>query len=192
MRRRLPLARRPTTKLQPLPPPPPDALKRLGPNGEGRHLIYSNRAACYTKLFSLNEALKDADLCIELAPDFVKGYSRKAAAQYFMKDYDKAMQTYQKGLDVDASNDECKDGIRRCVEQINKANRGELSEEEMKQRQERAMADPEIQDILTDPVMRQVLQDMQSDPKAAQNHMQNAGVAAKIQKLVSAGIVQMR
>lgn len=169
-----------------------DALKRLGPNGEGRHLIYSNRAACYTKLFSLNEALKDADLCIELAPDFVKGYSRKAAAQYFMKDYDKAMQTYQKGLDVDASNDECKDGIRRCVEQINKANRGELSEEEMKQRQERAMADPEIQDILTDPVMRQVLQDMQSDPKAAQNHMQNAGVAAKIQKLVSAGIVQMR
>ena len=31
--------------------------------------------------------------------------------------------------------------------------------------QQRAMADPEIQTILTDPVMRQVLQDMQDNPK---------------------------
>ena len=38
----------------------------------------------------------------------------------------------------------------------------------MKARQERAMADPEIQNILSDPVMRQVLSDMQQDPKAAQ------------------------
>lgn len=35
--------------------------------------------------------------------------------------------------------------------------RGELSEDEMKQRRERSMADPEIQGILTDPVMTQVL-----------------------------------
>lgn len=35
--------------------------------------------------------------------------------------------------------------------------RGELSEDEMKQRRERSMADPEIQSILTDPVMTQVL-----------------------------------
>ncbi len=44
-------------------------------------------------------------------------------------------------------------------------NSGQLSEEEMKQRQQRAMADPEIQHILTDPVMRQVLQDLQENPK---------------------------
>jgi stress-induced-phosphoprotein 1 len=30
------------------------------------------------------------------------------------------------------------------------------------------MQDPEIQRILSDPVMRQVLNDMQEDPKAAQ------------------------
>ena len=169
-----------------------EALKRLGPDGEGRHLIYSNRAACYTKLFGLNEALKDAELCIEIAPDFVKGYTRKAAAQFFMKDYDKALASYHKGLDVDATNDECKDGVRRCMEQINKANSGQLTEDEMKQRQERAMANPEVQEILGDPVMRQVLNDMQQDPKAAQTHMQNPGVAAKIQKLVNAGIIQVR
>ena len=53
------------------------------------------------------------------------------------------------------------------------------------------MADPEIQAILTDPVMRQVLQDFQENPKAAQEHTKNPGIMAKIQKLVNAGIVRM-
>ena len=30
------------------------------------------------------------------------------------------------------------------------------------------MRDPEVQEILSDPVMRQILNDMQTDPKAAQ------------------------
>ena len=69
---------------------------------------------------------------------------------------------------------------------------GGRSEDEMKARQEKAMSDPEIQGILQDPVMRQVLQDMQADPKAAQEHMKNPMVMAKIQKLVNAGILQIR
>ena len=40
-------------------------------------------------------------------------------------------------------------------------NRGEVSDAELKQRQERGMADPEVQQILSDPVMRGVLRDMQ-------------------------------
>lgn len=84
------------------------------------------------------------------------------------------------------------------------------------------MQDPEIQNILTDPIMRQVpsnlcalleswsqadlyladsdvtipvsqvLIDFQENPRAAQEHLKNPGVMQKIQKLVSAGIVQMR
>jgi stress-induced-phosphoprotein 1 len=75
--------------------------------------------------------------------------------------WNERMQTYEEGLKHDPENSELQDGIKRCVEMINKGNRGELSEEEMKARQERAMADPEIQEILGDPVMRQVLSDMQ-------------------------------
>ncbi|XP_062185217.1 hsp70-Hsp90 organizing protein-like [Phragmites australis] len=154
--------------------------------------VYSNRAACYTKLGAMPEGLKDAEKCIELDPTFSKGYTRKGAIQFFMKEYDKALETYQAGLKLDPNNQELLDGVRRCMQQINKANRGELSQEELKERQSKAMQDPEIQNILKDPIMQQVLTDLQENPKAAQAHLKNPGVMQKIQKLVSSGIVQMR
>lgn len=153
---------------------------------------YSNRAACYTKLGAMPEGLKDAEKCIELDPTFSKGYTRKGAVQFFMKEYDKALETYNEGLKHDPNNQELRDGIARCIQQINKASRGDLSPEELKERQAKAMQDPEIQNILQDPVMRQVLIDFQENPKAAQEHTKNPMVMSKIQKLVSAGIVQMR
>uniref|UniRef100_A0A0D3F859 STI1 domain-containing protein n=1 Tax=Oryza barthii TaxID=65489 RepID=A0A0D3F859_9ORYZ len=154
--------------------------------------VYSNRAACYTKLGAMPEGLKDAEKCIELDPTFSKGYTRKGAIQFFMKEYDKAMETYQAGLKHDPNNPELLDGVKRCIEQINKANRGDLTQEEIQERQNKAMQDPEIQNILTDPIMRQVLVDLQENPRASQEHLKNPGVMQKIQKLVSAGIVQMR
>ncbi|PSR91560.1 Hsp70-Hsp90 organizing protein [Actinidia chinensis var. chinensis] len=165
-----------------------EALKR-NPNDPR---VYSNRAACYTKLGAMPEGLKDAEKCIELDPTFVKGYSRKGAIQFFMKEYEKAMETYQEGLKHERQNQELLDGVRRCVEQINKASRGDLTPEELKERQAKGMQDPEIQNILTDPVMRQVLTDFQENPKAAQEHSKNPHVMSKIQKLVSAGIVQIK
>ncbi|KAL0331419.1 UNVERIFIED_CONTAM: Hsp70-Hsp90 organizing protein 3 [Sesamum angustifolium] len=123
---------------------------------------YSNRAACYTKLGAMPEALKDAEKCLELDPTFQK-----------------------EGLKHDPQNQELLDGVRRCVEQINKASRGDLSPEELKERQAKAMQDPEIQNILTDPVMRQVLVDFQENPRAAQDHMKNPQVMNKIQKLAA-------
>ncbi|XP_022851888.1 hsp70-Hsp90 organizing protein 3-like [Olea europaea var. sylvestris] len=153
---------------------------------------YSNRAACYTKLGALPEGLRDAEKCIELDSAFAKGYTRKGTVQFFMKEYEKALKTYQEGLKHDPQNQELLDGVRRCVEQINKASRGDLTPEELKERQAKGMQDPEIQNILTDPVMRQVLTDLQENPKAAQEHMKNPLVMSKIQKLVSAGIVQVK
>lgn len=153
---------------------------------------YSNRAACYTKLGAMPEGLKDAEKCIELDPTFTKGYTRKGAVQFFMKEYEKALETYQEGLKHDANNQELLEGVRSCVKQINRTSRGDVTPEELKERQAKAMSDPEIQNILQDPVMRQVLVDFQENPKAAQEHTKNPGVMDKIQKLISAGIVQMK
>jgi len=156
------------------------------------HKAYSNRSASYTKLTAFNDASKDAEKCIELDPTFAKGYVRKGAVQFFTKAYDEAIETYSEGLKHEPDNVELKEGLRKCYEQINMGSTGQLSDDELKARQERAMANPEIQQILSDPVMRQVLQDMSSDPKAAAQHQKNPMIMARIQKLVNAGIVQVR
>uniref|UniRef100_A0A7S3TMN0 Uncharacterized protein n=1 Tax=Emiliania huxleyi TaxID=2903 RepID=A0A7S3TMN0_EMIHU len=44
------------------------------------HVLYSNRAQAFLRLHKVGKALEDADRCIALAPDFVKGYHRKASA----------------------------------------------------------------------------------------------------------------
>ncbi|CAN0842001.1 Hsp70-Hsp90 organizing protein 2 [Linum grandiflorum] len=77
------------------------------------HKAYSNRAACYTKLTAMPEGLKDAEKCIELDPTFAKGYTRKGAVQFFMKEYEKALETYQAGLKHDPRNQELLDGVTR-------------------------------------------------------------------------------
>jgi ABC-type nitrate/sulfonate/bicarbonate transport system substrate-binding protein len=61
-----------------------------------------------------------------------------------------------------------------------------------KERQARAMADPEIQAILGDAQMRSILGEMQTDPKKAQAAMQDPVISAKLQKLIAAGVLQVR
>ncbi|CAF3711765.1 unnamed protein product [Rotaria sordida] len=39
------------------------------------HILYSNRSAAYAKSNKYEDALKDAEQCITLKPDFVKEYS---------------------------------------------------------------------------------------------------------------------
>ncbi|GFS33062.1 stress-inducible protein [Actinidia rufa] len=59
------------------------------------------------------EGLKDAEKCIELDLSFARGYSRKGTIQFFMKEYDKALEMYQEGLKHEPRNQELLDGVPR-------------------------------------------------------------------------------
>jgi stress-induced-phosphoprotein 1 len=153
------------------------------------HTLYSNRAACYTKLGDYPLAVKDCDECLKLCPTFVKAYIRKGLAQYYMKEYHKCLETYDQGLKLEENNAELLEGVQKTMAAINRQSQaadGKPDEERLA----KAMADPEIQAILRDPIMMNVLQDMQTDPKAATKHLRDATVSAKINKLIAAGVLR--
>jgi stress-induced-phosphoprotein 1 len=54
------------------------------------------------------------------------------------------------------------------------------------------MQDPEVQEILRDPAMRLILEQMQTDPRAAQDHLKNPEIRSRIQKLIESGLIQVR
>lgn len=57
-------------------------------------VYYSNRSAAYLKLGDAkSKALKDAERCMELAPEWSKSFSRLGAAQHALRRYDAAVQT---------------------------------------------------------------------------------------------------
>lgn len=156
---------------------------------------YTNRASAYTKLAALPEALKDANEAIKVDPKFVKAYIRKSNVLFSMKEFTKAMEAAQQAADVDEAQEggaqhqrEIQALSSKCMQALYSQRSGESDEQTL----ERAMRDPEVAQIMQDPVMQSILQQAQSNPAALQDHMKNPGIRAKIQKLVAAGIIRTR
>jgi len=57
-----------------------EAINMSGGSDAGRALLYSNRAAACTMLKDYASALEDAEKCVQLDPEFAKGWSRKGVA----------------------------------------------------------------------------------------------------------------
>jgi stress-induced-phosphoprotein 1 len=128
-------------------------------------------------MLDLGSALDDCNTAIKLDPEHGKAYNRRAGIEFLMKEYHKAMDDYQKALQLNAEDTESKDGLRRTVAKINEASSGEADPE----RAAHAMADPEIQAILRDPMVSQAIQDMQRDPASAQKVLRDPQMMPKIQ-----------
>lgn len=65
------------------------------------HILYSNRSNIYSQKKDFQHALEDGEKCIELKPDFGKGYVRKADALSGMNKLSEAIAAISGGLDKD-------------------------------------------------------------------------------------------
>jgi stress-induced-phosphoprotein 1 len=105
-----------------------------------------------------------------------------------MKDYHKALATFDEAAKIDPKNADLLDSIQQTRQAISSANAsGEVDPE----RQRRALEDPEIQAILRDPTMSRVLQDLQTDPKSGAAALKDPKIRANIEKLAAAGIIKI-
>ena len=102
-------------------------------------IYYSNRSAAYlAEGDSRGKALKDAEKCIELKPDWAKGYSRKAAAEHALGRYEKAKSTYFQALDRDPDNaaiQEAIETVRKAGEEHSRMLRDKYKEEERRKKE---------------------------------------------------------
>merc|ERR1712002_286625 len=145
--------------------------------------IFSNRAAAYSKLMEFNLAMKDCDRCIELDPSFIKGHLRKGHICIALKNYQKALEDFEKAQEIDKTNQEAIEGYRQAMMLMN-------SDPEAVRK--RAMEDPEVQQIMADPAMRMILEQMQREPGSLQDHLKNPDLAKKLRKLIEAGLIAIR
>ncbi|KAL8864906.1 MAG: hypothetical protein Q9174_007170 [Haloplaca sp. 1 TL-2023] len=152
---------------------------------------YSNRAAALIKLMTFPGAVSDCDQAIKMDPKFIRAYLRKAQALFAMKEYNKCIDVCTEA----SARDEGGKNAREIEQQSQKAMQAQFSGREgetEEQTTERIQRDPEIMAILQDPVMQSILQQAKSDPAALQDHMKNADIRSKIQKLVIAGVIKTR
>lgn len=87
-----------------------EALK-LSPDGPSSHIYHSNLAAALMYLHKYTEVIDHCEQSIALKPSYVKAYSRMGGAQVHLKDYEGAIDSFRRGLEVDSSNAACRDGL---------------------------------------------------------------------------------
>ena len=150
---------------------------------------HNNLAAAYLKMGLFNDAKKEVETSLEIDRNYVKAWAKKGDIEFFMKEYHKALDSYKAGLQIEADNSLCKQGLNKTLAKIQESS---MDGNVDKERAAHGMADPEIQAILMDPTIRQVLTDFQENPKFAQQAMGDPDIRRKIEKLIAAGVLQVK
>lgn len=77
--------------------------------------IWSNRSACYLAVKQPNKALRDAEICRRLVPDWTKGCYRLASARLALGEYEDAAVAAFEGCKIDDQNKELKTLLKLAV-----------------------------------------------------------------------------
>jgi stress-induced-phosphoprotein 1 len=148
------------------------------------HVLFSNRSAAYAMKKQFSKALDDATRCVALGPKFVKGYSRKGFALMKMGNYQAAIDTYTQGLYLDGSNKALIDGLtdaRVCLQNMLPAkpaggDKVDMADPLAQEYMMKLLGNPDTADLLKDPEVIKILQDVTANPNNLANYMGNPKV----------------
>ncbi|CAM0875267.1 unnamed protein product [Alopecurus aequalis] len=83
-------------------------------------VLYSNRSLCYLKCGEEHDALVDANACVNLQPEWPKGYYRKGVALMSLLEYKEAGDAFLAGMKLAPENKEMKEAYWEAVEAVRK------------------------------------------------------------------------
>uniref|UniRef100_A0ACD6A3N3 Uncharacterized protein n=1 Tax=Avena sativa TaxID=4498 RepID=A0ACD6A3N3_AVESA len=83
-------------------------------------VLYSNRSLCRLKCGEAHDALLDANACVNLRPEWHKGYYRKGAALMSLVEYKEASDAFLAGLKLDPGNKDMQEAFWEAVEAMRK------------------------------------------------------------------------
>lgn len=131
------------------------------------HTLYGNTSAAYLNSNNAEEALNYAEKCIEVKPDWAKGYQRKGQALAALKKVEEAKEVFNKGLELDPSNTQ----IKSALENLSKPKPEEdpfFSAEGMAKLE----ADPKVSKYLEDPDFKRKIEFCKVNPQMMMQLMQ--------------------
>jgi len=145
--------------------------------------FWCNRAEGYMKVLSYNEAIKDCEKCIELDKEFMRAYLRKATCHLLLKQFPLALETYEKGLEINPSNMELVEGKKKCLDLVGSELK-ELDNQKLKE------APEEIKNLILDPRIKQLLDLFKTNVTAAHEMMKiDKFLQDSFNKLVKNGLI---
>lgn len=139
------------------------------------HVFYSNRSGAYASLKKFDEALQDANKCVELNPKWAKGYQRKGFAEFYQGNYSSAVDTYKKGLEIEPTNASLKEGLQQAESKLGEDDAGlggfdinaMLKNPQAMQMMLKLMSHPDTKDLFSDPSFMSTAQILMQNPAAA-------------------------
>ena len=88
------------------------------PFGKTSHVYYCNRAAALLSMRNFSEAVYDAEQSIELKPRYSKAYCRLGLANFFLGNYQEAIDAYTLALKYDPENEKSKIYLERSQKKL--------------------------------------------------------------------------
>ncbi|VVU95196.1 Tetratricopeptide repeat [seawater metagenome] len=126
------------------------------------HILYSNRSAAYLSLGNGDLALQDAEKCIELNEDWIKGWGRKGAALHMLGKYEESIKSFNHGLEIEEGNIYLKSGLELVLK--DKEKKDSLKGGPMGDMMEKLMQNKEINNKMNDPEFIKKIYEYQKNP----------------------------
>jgi small glutamine-rich tetratricopeptide repeat-containing protein alpha len=163
-----------------------DAIN-FSPEGPNSHIYYSNRAAAYTYLGDHQHAVDDCEAAIALNPDYSKAFSRLGLSYFHLAKYEEAVAAYERLVELEPDNQPSREELRKARKKL-EGQKGKVATTSSSSggAASAPMGDdgmPGLAGLMNNPMMKQAM-DRAGGPAGIANLMKDPNMMAMAQQMM--------